>query len=77
MAGFTLGVVVALFVGVWLGQMHVAAKGKRSDYAKAKAGLPGLRKGARAASIRYLGYLLVVILMVVALMYGVAANGEP
>lgn len=72
MAGFALGVVVGLFVGGFLGQLRSAARGKRSDYVKAKGLMPGLKKSSQAALTRYFGYLAITALMVGALLVGLS-----
>ena len=76
MAGFVLGAVVALFIGMKLGEMRVAAKGSRGDYRKAKEGLPGLRKKASATLARYMGTLIVIAMVIAALVYGLSATED-
>jgi hypothetical protein len=76
MAGFVLGVIVALFVGMKLARHLDGARGARADYRKAKTGLPGARKLAASKTFGLVRFAAFLAVLLVAVVYGMANRGD-
>jgi hypothetical protein len=67
MSSVMVGVIVALAVGLTVGRIHEKARRARSDYAKTRALVSGMRKAAWTTTLESLraGVLVAIALLVV------------
>jgi len=71
---FVVGAALALFVGMRLARYLDGSKGARADYKKAKDAVPAARKKAYGSTFAFARFAMILVLLMIAVIYGFAAG---